>query len=230
MFFYQSKDAPADAQSSQALFNDVRASRSPSHGWSGVSLSPPLPTRVSAYTSFETLGISADLSTTVQASDQPLSEGPAPPGKNIYVGLPDGTYRLVTTVGGAYQPILHGYLQMNVAGGTPDFSHIYIIPSAPQQPSDPAAEANVYEWSEAGGLHLIGILPNGTPAPEGAHFQGVSNDGRYVAFNAEGGLYLRTDATQTVKVAEFAPDSGRPDISDERRHRPGVHDGNPGDN
>jgi hypothetical protein len=195
---YQTIDAP-DRANSASVFNLVRAKRDATTGWSGVSLSPPLPLTTSSFQSFLTGGLSTDLSSTFEVSDQPLSGPSVPNGQNLFIGRPDGSYQLLTLVG---TPIsfLDVYSMGSLVGGTPDFSHVYMAPTVAQLPSDPLGGTNAYSWSEEDGLLLLGILPDDTPAPGGASFAGVSDDGRYVAFNAEGELYLRIDEAQTIRV------------------------------
>jgi hypothetical protein len=211
-------DAPDHASSGQALFNYIRSTRDPTMGWSGVSLSPPLPAPVTAYTSVSTMGVAEDLSATFESADQPLSGGVVSNGKNLFVRRPDGTYRLVTDVGTPIGAGFNAYQTASFYGGTPDFSHVYFQPVLAQLPSDPLAGTNTYSWSEETGLRLVGILPNGTPAPGGATLPGgilrpFSEDGKYVAFTAEGQLYLRFDESQTVQVDQSqrtAPDPNPP--------------------
>ena len=200
MMVYNVLDAPDHASSAQAAANYVRAKRDAVTGWTGAGLSPPLAAPITAYFSHSTMALSADLSTTLEATDQPLSGGITPSGKNIFVGRSNGTYRLVTTVGARLFAGLNSYEVQNFSGGTPDFGHVYFQPATAQLQSDPLTGYNTYEWSEDRGLRLIGILPNETPAPSGAVFAGVSNDGRYVAFFADGRLYLRIDDSRTVEV------------------------------
>jgi hypothetical protein len=201
MMVYQALDAPDNAKSAQGLSNYVRATRDTVRGWAGTSLSPPVTTPVTAYTSITTLRLSDDLSSTFEATDQPLSGGAVPSGKNLFVGRPDGTYHLVTAIGTPIFGGLNAYPNSTLSGSTPDFSHVFFEPTLAQLPLiDPLAQNNTYSWSEGGGLRLVGILPNGTPAPSGARLASVSDDGRYVAFTAEGELYLRVDEDHTVRV------------------------------
>lgn len=201
---YTSIDAPENAKSASALHNFVRASRNPITGWSGTSISPPLPAPISAYQSYQTQAISSDLSSTFEFSDQPLSAGSLPSGQNAFVGREDGTFHLVTAVG-APLTFLDVYGFGSFIAGTADFSHVFFEPFVPQLPSD-TAEHNTYSWSEAGGLKLLGILPNETPAPEGASLAGTSlpafsADGNRVAFQAQGNVYLRTDESETIEAS-----------------------------
>jgi hypothetical protein len=201
---YTGLDAPDNAQSSQPIGNPTLATRDAAKGWSGVALSPPAPSPVTAYAS-SSWTVSADFSTLVAYTDQPLSRGIVPAGRNFFIGHPDGPFRLISTVGATLIPGFNSYppAELGSRKGTPDFSHFYFEPPLAQLPVDPVAGGyNAYSWSEAKGLRLLGILPNETPAPNGAKFAGVSDDGRYVLFSAEGELYLRVDEAHTVRVGE----------------------------
>ena len=197
-FVYQTIDAP-DTASSASVFNIIRADRDAARGWRGASLSMPLRAPVTAYTSITPMALSPDLSASLEGTDQPLTGPNVPSGKNIFVRRSDGSYRLVTTVGAPLN-FLQVYEVSSFVGGNDDFSQIYFQPAVAQLPSDPLAGNNTYAWSEAKGLRLIGILPDGTPAPSGATYAGSSSDGRYVAFVTDGRLYLRVDDAQTVEI------------------------------
>jgi hypothetical protein len=204
---YQALDAPQNANSSEPLKNLIRAERDPVTGWSGVSMAPPLSTPLTSYTSFWSMGISADLSSTFEFSEQPLSGGAVPNGMNIYIGRPGDHYQLVTTTGTPFNPFSHTYPLGLFLWGNADYTHVIFQPVVPQLGSDPTAGSNTYSWSAQEGLRLVGILPDGTAAPGGATIVSrglapASEDGRQVLFKANGGdkLYLRTDDTLTVDV------------------------------
>ena len=198
---YAATDAPNNAKSAQAFRNRIRSERDPVSGWSGVSLSPPLAAPVDSFLSFATYAESADLSSTFEVGDQPLTGAEDPSGFNAFVGRDDGTYRLLTHVG---SPFVGG---LAFLGGNPDFSQVYFEPGAAQLPSDPfPGGGSTYSWSEARGLRLLGILPDDTPAPDGGSLAGnivgpVSDDGSRAAFTSDGNLYLRVDDTHTFEVS-----------------------------
>lgn len=203
MVVYQTIDA-VDNATSASVFNPVRARRDPLNGWRGESLTEPLPTPTTAYFSFEPQGISEDLSSTFEWSDQPLSGGAVPTGLNAFLGRSDRSYQLLTKVGGELN-FLDEYSLGSFLWGNEDFTHVYFQPPTAQLPSDPLTAFNTYSWSAAGGLHLVGILPDHTVAPNGVGLaagllQPASSDGRYVAFVADGSLYLRSDESQTVEL------------------------------
>jgi hypothetical protein len=199
---YQLIDAPDDAQSS-SVFNMVRATRDPKLGWTGVSTSPPLPGPEVVYSGFIPRGFSADASSLFVYSDEKLTPD-APHGQNAFVGRPDGTYRLVTTVATQLFPVLNIYPSADFIWGNADFSRVYFLPSAAQDPADPSPGTSTYSWTEAAGPRLVGILPDGTPAPgaflAGGALQPVSKDGKYAVFSANGQLFVRVNDAQTVEV------------------------------
>jgi hypothetical protein len=195
---YQAVDAPDNAQAGEPLNNHVRAERNALTGWSGVSLVPPLLGPVTGYKSFETMAVSADFSSTVVQSTQDLSGGPVPKGFKMYVGHPGGTYQLLTPIG---PPNYSSF-----SAGNADFSHIYFTPSAAQLPSDPIAGGNTYSWTQAGGLKLVGILPDGTAAPNGVGLAGsiigsITTDANRALFLADGKLYVHIEGAPSVEVS-----------------------------
>ena len=196
MMVYQSLDAPEHALSAEGVINHVRSTRDTVNGWSGVGLEPPLPAPVTAYTSLANFGVSKDLLSTFTLADQPLTND-ATTGMNTFIGHPDGTYTLLTRVASPIS-FFNTYFLGGLLGATPDFGSVYFAAFVPQFPSDPSG--NFYGWSQSKGLRLMGVLPDESAAANGAEFRGNSDDGRYVAFNTEGRLYLRADDTSTVEV------------------------------
>jgi hypothetical protein len=211
---FQTIDAPDNARSASP-FNVIRATRDPKAGWSLESTSPDLPSPVTAYGAASTYGISRDLSTTFLYTDQPLVDN-APPGNNLYLRHKDGSYTLLTKVGGPFIPFADIYSAPGDSmRGTADFGHVWFQPAIAQESGDPRAEYNWYSWSPGQGLKLLGILPGGEPAPGGADLanhgpiEPISADGSQVLFHAGQKLYLRTDEASTVQVD--ASQSATPD-------------------
>jgi hypothetical protein len=196
---YQLIDAPENAQSA-TVFNMVRASRDPKLGWRGVSTSPPVPGPEGVYAGFIPRGLSADFSSLFVYTDQQLTPD-APSGQNAFVGRPDGTYRLVTTVASQLYSFSHTYPSADFVYGNADFSRVYFLPGVAQ---DPADLGSPYSWTEATGPRLVGILPDGTPAPgaflAGGVLQPVSSSGKYAVFSANGGLFVRVNDSTTIAI------------------------------
>ena len=214
---YQTIDAPDTAESA-STFNIVHATRNPVTGWSGSALSAPSPAPVTSYASFTTWALAADLLSTFVVSDQPLTPGPLPSGQNNFLRAPDGTYHLVTKAGAPFIPGLEVYAGTpTFSWGNEDFSTVFFKSAYRQFPQDPLEYNNAYDWSVSRGLHMVGILPGGEPAPGGAVIVGdsirvpgsrrlapASQDGRYVVFNAEEKLFLRIDDAHTVELGPGA--------------------------
>ncbi len=205
---YTAVDAPEHAASA-SVFNVVRATRDPNKGWSGVSLTPRITTPTTGYFANTTFGFSADLKNTLEASDQPLSGGNEPTGQNLFLGNPTDGYTLLTTAGSPFFPGPDIYLGSELVWATPDLGQAFMHSATQQVPNDPLPSFNTVGWSREDGLYLVGILPNGTPAPNGASLawdgnrgllQPASSDGRYVAFTADGVMYLRKGNATTVQV------------------------------
>jgi len=200
---YQLIDAPENAQSA-TVFNMVRADRDPQLGWRGVSSSPPVPGPAGVYAGFIPRGFSADLTSLFIYTDQKLTPD-APHGQNAFVGRPDGSYRLVTTAASQLIGGINVYPSADFVYGNADFSRVYFLPGAPQDPADPSPGGSVYSWTEATGPRLLGILPDGTPAPNGSLAGGVlapvSGNGKYAVFSANGSLFARVNDATTIEIA-----------------------------
>ena len=211
---YSTGDAPEHASSGEQLANKVLANRDPATGWSGASFSPPLVGPVTSFQSFGTLAVSSDLSTTVVFSTQPLDASPREAGYKVYRGSPGAPYRALTTVPSTAQP--------GQVVGNADFTHVYFVPFASQLSSDPVAGNGTYSWTAQEGLRLVGILPGGTPAPEGARLVGtiigpISADATRALFVSAGRLYLRVDDERTIEIGatvNIDPSQTDPTISD----------------
>lgn len=219
---YQSSDVPGNANSGQPFTGAVRSTRDAAGAWRTVGLSPPLSTPVTAYLGFRTLGVSADLSSTYEVSEQPLDGGPLFSGGRLsFIGHPDGTFTRVDTVPSGEFGALDG--------ANADFSRVYFTPGqAAQFPGDPGGSP--YSWSQSTGLRLIGILPDKTVAPEAVAVGGgslpfYSEDGKFVVFQTVEGLfgtleerlYARIDESETVEVSasqrNVNPDTRQPALS-----------------
>jgi hypothetical protein len=192
---YAANDPPENARSGQPVWNAIRAHRDAARGWSGSSFSFPVVNPLSVYWGFSNVWVSSDLSATFGEGNQPLDPA-ASPGWHTYVGRSDGTFRLLT-------PIAAGFKGSLVLAANADFSHVFFHSAVQQLPED---NGNVYSWTEAGGLHLVGILPGGTPAPEAVSLTGgiigaTSTDANRVVFTTGGALYLRIDDEHTLDVA-----------------------------
>jgi hypothetical protein len=237
---YSSLTAFAGAKSSPA-WSTYLSSRG-SDGWSTRSLNVPLAAKpfsvingIAGYDAF-----SSDLTRGLAFSRDP--DGPAlAPGAvlgqwNLYVADNAGpSYQTVSTL----PQVLHtGEPEVLTFGAaTPDFSHVvYEADDAfccnalnPELSLDEGDAMNVYEWS-AGQQHLVDILPDEQPAPEGVLGGGeptsvaggnpgadarvdhaISSDGSKIFWTDRtatahnllgiGQIYMRENATRTVPIS-----------------------------
>jgi hypothetical protein len=220
---------------------NLTVSRHEAGGWATKAFAPPVREGSTGYLSFATAEISPDLTRVVDLSDQPLA-GPNPPsGQNFYYRHADGTYSLITTAGAPLIPFVNFYSSPQMTWASKDFTHVYFQPTVGQLPEDPKAgenPGNTYEWTTAGDLRLVGILPGPaqTPAPNGAvlavatnndvpALDPVSANGEYVLWNegqflghasAQSQLFLREHGQETVEVSasqrSLEPDPNPPAI------------------
>ena len=214
---YQMNDAPEHASAGEPLGNKILSRRDPLLGWAGASFTPPLLGPATSYWSLQTLQVSPDLSTSVVFTTQPVDGGAPELGYKLYRGTPEGGYVALMTVPSSAQPPGSGVV------GNADFSHLYFVPSAAQLPSDPAEGNGAYSWTAKEGVRLVGILPDGTPAPAGASLLGtiispISADASRAVFVTENRLYIRVDDEQTLDVgATVHIDPGQTDPSETDR-------------
>jgi len=207
-----------DAQGS-GLINYYRSIRG-NAGWSSRAISPPLPSvppPSSLLNSTLLSALSPDLSAGVfrAAPDPPALSGAQPGALNIYrqYSMPDGPYELLNPP----YPNPDQSLGSDplVVDASTDLSHVLVESTQPLTPNAPE-QRDVYDMTAAGLVHLIGILPDDTVAPEGAHTSagpsgaGIQNgpmsvDGSRVFFIAGTGvdtaLYVRANDTTTTKIA-----------------------------
>ena len=201
---------PLDAEGATPASNTVLARRG-TLGWGTRSLSGPTPLASSTYfgQTATTVGLSEDLTQSVQLSNQPLAGGASPSGTNLYLRAANGSFVALTKVGATgFNP------GAALSGASSDFSHLFFTTTVKQPVEgieDPLLNGNTYEWF-AGQLHLVTILPESSgeeAAPAGGNLApgvlpAVSEDGHHVIFKANGypGLYLRSNATTSVEVSK----------------------------
>ncbi len=212
-FQFESNGAFAGAAGA-AHANDYVATRSAT-GWATQGFTPHQdPNGIAALIAvYGYVQFSPDLTSGVLMNANPPAPGtPGNTARSFYVRAGDGSYQLVTPApsnpGIFYQPLF--------AGSSTDLSHVFFQSSAALTPDAPAGQANLYEWAN-GHVGLVGILPNGTPAPGGASavfgasnntpsantYTAVSPDGSQVVFasGSPAQLYVRSDATTSVAIS-----------------------------
>jgi Tol biopolymer transport system component len=81
------------------------------------------------------------------------------------------------------------------------FSTLGTDGAGPLEPNSPSSGFAVYERSLAGPSDVVSILPDGLTAEEG-RYEGISANGRSIAFAANGQLFVRMDGDRTVEVTQ----------------------------
>ena len=209
-------------------------------GWQTTPLTPPTPQAPANSPAKVSYAFSGDLSQAVlRVPPQQLTED-APPGVyNLFLRNAAGGYSLVTTSAPPEPPTAgcgHCFELQDVpafAGASSDFSHVIFEANDSLLAGAPAGVENLYE-AAGERVRLVGILPDGTIAQQGAAAGGgievveehahelahaVSQDGSHVVFEAaaDGGapdpaqkgmteLYDRIGGSSTVEVS--APAAG----------------------
>jgi len=212
-------------------------------GWSTVGLNPPRPQAptLSALTPIFSL-FSPDLSRAVVSTRAQLTPGATPEVTSLYLRDTVGTsYRLVTAASNPLPPEstkdVVDLAVGAVAGLSSDLDHVVFEDGRPlTAEAAPNNNNKLWEWSD-GQLHLVSVLPDGTPADQpavpggrsaagtivkadpGANF--LSADGSKIFFTASGSsgdgfneqLFVRiggqTPSPETVHVS--APETPLPD-------------------
>jgi hypothetical protein len=206
IFEYTATDATDDSPSSSAS-NVVVQRRGPT-GWAGRQLGGPLVSPITGYYHESVAAVSRDFTEFTFVSDQELLGPATPPGAfNLYLHRADGTIVPMTNRGGVGLP--------GVAWASADFRHIFFQTCAgPQMAEDPLPNecpGTTYEWSQSGGIELIGRAPDGTPLPAGGVLVGTPPgpaDGRFHTYNegtqsgvSGGPLYMRMNGGPAVDVS-----------------------------
>ncbi|HET7485878.1 MAG TPA: hypothetical protein VFJ64_10960 [Solirubrobacterales bacterium] len=214
---YASVNAFGDAKGS-GVVSHLRAIRD-SDGWSARTISPPLPagsifTNSGAFLSSQLSAVSEDLSSAVWQTppDPPTLPGTQEGASNFYreLEMPDGSYELMNP---PFPDVGGSSVLVEVTGISADLSHVLLqaFGSEPLTPDTPPLEPGQfesYDWS-AGQLHLVGILPDETVAPDGAETARVgamSSDGSRIFFTSGGlerTLYVRLNDASTTLIANL---------------------------
>lgn len=231
--------------------NAYRATRG-TEGWQTTALTPPTPQPPGNGLAKVAYAFSGDLSQTVMRVPlQQLTEG-APAGVfNLFLRQPNGGYSLLTASAPSELPQAgcgNCFEEQDVpafAGASSDFSHVVFEASDSLVAGAPAGGVeNLYE-AVAGGVRLVGILPDSAVPPQGSTAGGgihaanerahelahaVSADGSRVLFEAaadKGGpdaqqagdveLFDRLSGSSTVEVSAPAPGAQPPKCETEQK-------------
>jgi hypothetical protein len=213
---------PGPGAASGVERNHFFATRGASN-WSAQSLVPPVPAPPSQFVTLVPWphGFSPDFSDSYVHAISALTPDATDGARNLYRRHADGTYELLTPgTPDGLSPIGPQF-----AGTSADGRHIIYEDDVPLTPTAPSGIVNAYEWA-AGEVHLVGILPDGTPAADGSQLgsgvsfgsieHAISVDGSRIFFRAlesgdssVGQLYVREIATSTMHVSasqRSAPD------------------------
>jgi hypothetical protein len=203
--------------------------RAASGGWSTTNITPP---DESANSLGPIRAFSPDLGTTAIVANSVLASGAVPGYPNLYLrDNATGISRALTTsapAGTAPKEFCVNYI-----GASGDGRRVIFTASGaltPEAPVPPASnEPDLYEWTEAGGIRLVSVQPDGTPAPaaSGLGF-GPGADGCLVALSeiirhpisADGrrifwsetvpsrAIYARLDGTRTNQIDDVQGGAG----------------------
>jgi hypothetical protein len=202
-------------------------------GWSSLPLDPPLTTSIPLQdTLLGVLAVSDDLDRTLSVTTHKLGGQGVEGNGNLYIhDLDDDSYDLVATSSDpAFYRRLAGTDGVNsYFGGTSDLSTVAFVVPVSLTPGAPGGgNFNIYSWSQATGLQLVSVLPDGSPAvgtQQGDSLlrdaNRVSADGSRIYFQvaANGtntpGLFLRHNGATTA-ISESQLSSGPATLADAR--------------
>lgn len=147
---------------------------------------------------------SPDFGETLQLSKVALTPGAIQGGSNIYLRnnlTGERTLVVSSTNTNIFQ---FGHQQGVYLDGSTDWSHLLLRATHNDLMEPSSTTPNVYEYSE-GRLHLVNVLPDGTPTA-GAFIGAdpMSDDGSRIFFSPTGGeqpLYMREDNARTVPIS-----------------------------
>jgi hypothetical protein len=216
---YAGAAASSDGESAPVL--PMFLSRREPSDWSEWQpLDPPLAIS-RPIIAYATQAVSADLDHAFVVSNRALVPGAIDEGANIYIrDLRTGVYTLVGSAKGlaAYSSMNGGLPPNNYLAGAPDFSWVILASKFPLLPG--VTGAQIYKWTETGGLELESRLPGpnggGVPDSELPQLPGkdtlrwpvASEDGNTVYFSFLGGpdagVYRRENGqTTAISVSQI---------------------------
>lgn len=170
----------------------------------------------------ETLAISDDFTHALVASNVALTPGAVEGAANLYLeDIASRTYRLVGVSEAPFAYSLITGIQTSglVQAGSPDFSWVVFGSPVPMLPGAPINA--VYRWSEADGLEVESVLPNGEPsqavrATYSSVYQPASADGSRIYYTAirgaEEGVFMREGGGPPKAVAVSTVPASQPPV------------------
>jgi hypothetical protein len=165
-----------------------------SSDWKGkIDTDPPLIVDSGAFLIHPTIAVSDDFTHALVVSNQALTAGSIATGANIYrVNLETNAYDLIgsSNAGSAFNSFAGASSTDKFQAGAPDFSWVIFSSQPALLPGAPTNA--LYRWSEADGLEVASVLPNGEMSSahrgQGSNvYDMVSADGSRIYFGAFGG-------------------------------------------
>lgn len=161
-FTYTSFASFADPRSAPGTTQYL--SRRTASGWQTANITPPatgFPLRDPLRGFSEDLGVGA-----VVQHDPPLLPAATPGIEHLYLqDNASGALRLLTPEPPRLQIDNIGYC-IGYFGASDDYRRVIFFAMGALTPDAPEGQRqSLYEWSEEGGLRLVSVLPDGTPAP-----------------------------------------------------------------
>jgi DNA-binding beta-propeller fold protein YncE len=164
-----------------------------------------------------------DLGTTAIVANAVLAPGAVPGFANLYL-RDNGTGGLTALTTSRPRFATPEEFCVNYVGASTDARHVIFSASGGLTPEAPTPELsrqpNLYEWSAEGGIRLVNLLPDGTPASTGTELgfgpgndsclidltevarNPISADGRRIVWSQAGprALFDRIDGTRTIEL------------------------------
>ena len=193
-----------------------------SNDWNaGMDLDPPMNVGTGGLLVHGALAISADFTHALETSNMALTPDAIEEGGNLYlVNLATGAYELVaaSNLPGTFDTFAYSLSTGKFQAGAADFSWIVFASFKPLLPGAP--EDAIYRWSEADGLEVVSVTPNGEStralrANVNPVYKTTSADGSRIYFSAvesaEEGVFLREGGTtKPISVSHIAGDPATP--------------------
>jgi len=181
------------SSNSSAAFTRMASTRGTADWNSWINTDPPLTVGAGGLLTQPTLAVSEDFTHALVVSNRALTPGGIEQGANILrVDLATGEYELIAASDdpGAFNSFVGIARAGRFHAGAPDFSWIVFNSQVPLVPGAPSSAT--YRWSEAAGLEVVSILPNGDPTSaeygsSNAVYKPVSAEGGRIYFTASGG-------------------------------------------
>jgi hypothetical protein len=181
-------------------------------GWKVTPLDPKTKGELPYFT-YATPAVAEDLSHALVTSDLALAPGGYEGGGNLYMRDVQGGG--LDFVGGnasheTFKQFAQATQSDKVLGATSDMSTVVFNSPFPFSAEATPEVTSTYEWSQADGLRLVSVMPNGAPATvssqpviqSGPEVFRVSEDASVIAFALDGtGVYARVDGETTVPLS-----------------------------